>query len=370
MQKEDYRILWAASGFLTKKRYDILKKIFQENKTSDDFLKFLWEKLSPEILKKIGEKSISIDKFFDFKKNVSLEKQKKFLEKYDAEILFFEDEKFPKNLKNIPDCPMFLYVQGEILEDDFLSIAVVGARKISGYGKEIIKKIIPQLSEKLTIVSGLALGVDGMSHLEAMNAGGRTIGVIGSGLDIVYPSENAHIYKKILSEKKGAIISEFPFGTRPEKYNFPLRNRIVAGLTLGTLVIEAREKSGSLITANLAIDYNREVFAVPGSIFSTESGGTNSLIKKGFAKLISSSDDIFEELNMENKLKIKKVQIDFEGDEIEEKIFLVLGNVGKVVDKIAIETGLSVREVSSKLVLMEMKGFVMENESGSFVRLI
>jgi len=364
---KDYKILWAATNFLTKKRFDVFKKIFWDD---EKFLENSWKKISRETLKKIWEKDVSITKFFELKKNISLERQKKFLEKYDAEVIFFDDENYPKNLKNISDSPIFLYVQWEILEDDFSSISVVWARKISSYWKEVIKKIIPELSKKLTIVSGLALWVDGFSHIEAMNSWWRTIWVIWSGLDTIYPSENAFIYKKILQEKKWAIISEFPFWTRPERFNFPLRNRIVAGLSLWTLVIEAREKSWSLITWRLAIEYNREVFAVPWSVFSQESWWTNHLIQKWFAKLVVNADEIFEELNLENKLKIKKVQMDFEWDEIEKMIFSVLENFWKTVDKIAIETWLAVREISSKLVLMEMKGFVMENASWSFIKII
>lgn len=363
---EKYKILWAATWFLNKKRFDILKKIFWE----ENFLENSWEKISRETLKKIWEREELINKFFELKKNISLEKQKNFLEKYSAKIIFFNEENFPKNLKNIPDCPIFLYVQWEILEEDFSALAVVWSRKISAYWKEIIKKFIPDLSKKLTIVSGLALWVDWFSHLECLENWWRTIWVVWSGLDIVYPRENSYIFKKILEKKQWAIISEFPFWTEPNRYNFPLRNRIVAGLSLWVLVVEAKEKSGSLITANLAIDYNREVFSVPWSVFSSESWWTNSLIRKWFAKLTSSPDDIFEELNLENKLKTKKVQMDFEWDEIEEKIFSVLESFWKTVDKISLETWLSAREISSKLVLMEMKWFVMENASGSFVKIV
>lgn len=369
MQKhtyEDYKTFWAATGFLNKKRFDILKKIFWE----ENFLENSWEKISREILKKIWEREESINKFFEIKKKISLEKQKNFLEKFSAKIIFFDDGNFPKNLKNIPDCPIFLYVQWEILEEDFSSIAVVWARKISNYWKEVIKKIIPDLSKKLTIISGLALWVDWFSHLECLNSNWRTIWVVWTWLDIIYPAENSYIYRKILEKNQWAIISEFPFWTKADRFNFPLRNRIVAGLSLWTLVVEAREKSWSLITTRLAIEYNREVFSVPWSIFSQESWWTNMLIKKWFAKSVSSAEDIFEELNLENKLKIKKIQMEFSWDEIEEKIFSVLENFWKTVDKISIETWLSAREISSKLVLMEMKWFVMENASWSFVRII
>ena len=367
MDNLDYKILWAATWFLNKRRFDILKKFFTDEK---NFLENSWEKISREILKKIWEREDSINKFFEIKKKISLEKQKNFLEKYSAKIIFFDEKEFPKNLKNISDSPIFLYVQWEILEEDFSSIAVVWARKISHYWKEIIKKFIPDLSKKLTIISWLALWVDGLSHLESLNSWWRTIWVIWSWLDVIYPAENSFIYKKILEKNQWAIISEFPFWTKPERHNFPLRNRIVAGLTLWTLIVEAREKSWSLITANLAIEYNREVFSVPWSIFSQESWWTNSLIKKWLAKPVSSVEDILEELNLENKLKTKKVQMDFEWDEVEEKIFSVLESYWKTVDKITAETWLKSRDVSSKLVLMEMKWFVTENASWSFIKII
>ncbi|MFC1496682.1 DNA-processing protein DprA [Candidatus Margulisiibacteriota bacterium] len=211
-----------------------------------------------------------------------------------------EDEEYPENLKNIYDPPVALYVRGKLLKQDKKSLAIVGTRRATQSGLEVAGKFAYDLSNLgITIISGLAMGIDAAAHFNAK----RTIAVFGSGVDQVYPKVNSKLAEKILDEG-GALISEFPLGMLPEKWTFPQRNRIISGLSLGVIVVEGAEDSGALITARLALEQGREVFAVPGSIQSAVAKGPNSLIKQG-AKLIQSIDDILEEL--EPVLGIKSI---------------------------------------------------------------
>ena len=209
------------------------------------------------------------------------------------------DDNYPALLSEIYDPPALLYCKGDLKKDE-CCIGIVGTRKVSAYGKQVTENFSSKLEESgLIIVSGMALGVDSFAHSTVLKSKGRTIAVLGTGIDdkSIYPRSNYYLSKKIVSEG-GAVISEFPIGTLPLRYNFPQRNRIISGLSLGVLVIEAGERSGALITASCALDQNRDVFAVPGNIYSTVSIGPNNLIKQG-AKLVSNADEILEFLNIE-----------------------------------------------------------------------
>ncbi|EOL44382.1 DNA-processing protein DprA [Enterococcus caccae] len=214
---------------------------------------------------------------------------------YDAHtFITIVDPVYPYYLKQIYNCPVLLFYRGNLslLEENCL--AFIGARAASVYGINVARQLIPEMiGHNLTIVSGLAKGIDSISHQVAMQNGGNTIGVIGTGLDICYPKETAHIQRKMMEEQ--LVISEYPNGTGPNKYHFPMRNRIIAGMTLGTCVIEARKKSGTLITAQAALEYGREVFAVPGNLFDAQSDGCHALIQDG-AKCTISAQDILEEI--------------------------------------------------------------------------
>jgi len=209
-------------------------------------------------------------------------------------IVSIFDESYPTNLKNIFSPPILLYVKGKLLTRDVAGVAMVGSRRPTPYGRLTAERLSAELAGRgITVVSGMARGIDTATHKSALKAGGRTIAVLGSGLDIIYPAENRALAEQIASS--GAVISEFPMGTRPLRKNFPRRNRVISGLSLGVVVVEAAQKSGSLITAGFALDQGREVFAVPGKIDSYASKGTHSLIKQG-AKLVEDSEDIIEEL--------------------------------------------------------------------------
>ncbi|RMD99658.1 MAG: DNA-protecting protein DprA, partial [Calditrichaeota bacterium] len=203
----------------------------------------------------------------------------------DYRVISFWSQEYPGLLKQIDDPPILLFVWGQLLPTDAYALALVGTRVPTQYGRQVTEKITSGLVDAgATIVSGLARGIDTIAHAETVKRGGRTLAVLGSGLDLIYPAENRSLAQAIV--ENGAVVTEFAFGTKPDAVNFPRRNRIISGLSLGTIVIEAREKSGALITANIALEQNREVFAVPGSIFSPPSQGCHALIKEG-AKLVA-----------------------------------------------------------------------------------
>ncbi len=221
--------------------------------------------------------------------------------------LSFSDKGYPTNLKYIYDPPPTLYVKGNILPEDNIAIAIIGSRRATYYGLKNAENLSFELAAGgITIISGLARGVDSAAHRGALKAGGRTIAVLGSGLNIIYPPENEKLAREIL--QCGAVISEFPQGTAPLRQNFPRRNRIISGLSLGVVVVEAAKRSGALITANLALEQGREVFALPGKIDSFTSRGTHDLIKQG-AKLVESAEDIIEELEPLKSCQINQKRI-------------------------------------------------------------
>ena len=223
-----------------------------------------------------------------------IERELELIETYGCEVLTLYDETYPVLLKKIDTPPLILYVRGELTREDSLSISLVGSRNARDYGRKVSYRLSYQLAQRgLTVISGFAKGIDTSAHRGALEAGGRTIAVMGNGLSFIYPATNRALVEKI--EASGALISEFPIGVKPKPRNFPRRNRIISGLTLGTVVVEASNRSGALITARLAGEQGREVFAVPGEIFSELSTGTHKLINDG-AKLISTVDDLLNEL--------------------------------------------------------------------------
>jgi DNA processing protein len=223
----------------------------------------------------------------------AVEEELKLLDRKGYQIVTLTHSRYPRLLRQIPDPPPFLYVSGR-LDASQVSVAVVGSRNATGYGLATTRRLSASLAALgVTIVSGMARGIDTAAHQGALAAGGETIAVLGSGLEQIYPAENRSLFERI--SNNGAVVSEFPLFTKPEAHNFPIRNRIISGMSLGTVVVEATRKSGSLITARLAAEQNREVFAVPGSIHSFKSAGTHTLIKQG-AKLVENAQDIIEEL--------------------------------------------------------------------------
>jgi len=306
----------------------------------------------------------------NIKKNADFrlaEKQVSLLEKNRFFFLTYKDSNYPENLKSIFDFPPFLFVRGQIKKEDKKAIAIVGTRLATHYGKTIAKSIARELSQmKVTVVSGLARGIDSVGHRAALETGGRTIAVFGSGLDLVYPREHRGLAEKI--SESGALISEFLLGTRPLAENFPKRNRLISGLCLGVVVVEAPKRSGALLTAKYALDQGREVFAVPGNIGSRKSEGTNWLIKQG-AVLVSSVDDILSEL--EGVLKLspeKKEEKKLKLSSDEKKIYYLLSLEPSHVDRIATQGNLSTAKTLTVLLSLELKGLVKQLSGKMFVK--
>ena len=284
--------------------------------------------------------------------------------------ILINDRNFPKLLKEIPLPPQLLYVRGTLNAEEHC-LAVVGTRKPTRYGMEATEKIIRELARlsNLTIVSGLASGIDTVAHLEAMRNNLKTIAVLGTGIDknSIFPPQNKNLAEKII-QAGGAVISEYPEGSPGLAHHFPERNRIISGLSLGTLVIEAKEKSGARITARLALDQNREVFALPGSIFSSNSFIPHFLIKNG-AKLITSAEDIIEELNIPNLLETRKEKQETLLTKEEKMISDAVSDEPLTVDELKEKTQFSTSGILSTLTMLELKGLVKKIGSDQWMKI-
>lgn len=289
------------------------------------------------------------------------------MEREGISILTRWDDDYPSRLEHLHDVPALLYIRGcaSLLDRDM--VAVVGARKATVYGKRVAQELGKTLGEiGITVISGLARGIDSSAHRGAIANLGSTIAVLGSGVDVVYPRENEELYREIM--EKGLIISEFPPGTKPEPRNFPRRNRIIAALAYAVVVVEAGEKSGALITADLALEMGREVWAVPGPITSPQSVGTNRLIRDGAMVMLDPADivrSLKPEATSVNKMKSQDLLLTLE----EEKVLLSLGQVPVNIDELKRETGISHGELSVILLNLEMKGIIACQPGNYYVRI-
>jgi DNA processing protein len=308
----------------------------------------LGEKVAQEIRKGPLEKAV--------KKELHL------LREIGGRVITLKDEEYPKRLRDIYDPPALLYVRGELKKEDELAVSIVGSRKTTPYGRWFTEKVSQELARYgVTIVSGMARGIDSLAHWGAISGGGRTIAVLGCGVDVIYPSENRNLFAKIIDH--GAILSEFPIGSPPEGGHFPRRNRIISGLSIGVVVAQASEKSGSLITAGYALEQGREVFAVPGNVGTESSRGTHRLIKEG-AKLVESSEDILEEIlpqwrrGGEATPKVEAPRPDL--PEEERVLYELLGETPLHIDVMIRESRLDPGKVSSILLNLELKGLVSQ----------
>jgi len=335
-----------------------------------------------------------------------IERELELIHKYGCQVVTLYDAAYPLHLKEIDTPPVVLYVKGELTPEDALSISLVGSRNAKDYGRKVSYRLSYQLAQRgVTVISGLARGIDTSAHRGALEAGGRTIAVMGNGLSVVYPATNSNLAEKI--EASGALVSEFPMAVRPKPRNFPRRNRIISGLTLGTVVVEASNRSGALITARLAAEQNREVFAVPGEIFSELSAGTHKLINDG-AKLINTVDDLLNELppyvlsqvqaptsspvpDMET-VPAQASSVEKSGTELgpsqpslnvqqslstppppdltpdEKTIFEAIEVPSSHIDTIVRTTQLPINQVSSVLLMLELKGVVQQLPGKQFAK--
>jgi len=271
-------------------------------------------------------------------------------------VLTWLDEAYPQRLKEIEQPPPVLYLRGDLLPEDTWSVAIVGTRRVTPYGRQVTEEIASFLAAHgITVVSGLARGVDGLAHTAALKAGGRTLAILGSGVDKIYPPENRALAERIFEH--GAILSDYAPGTPPEASNFPPRNRIISGLSMAVVVIEAGETSGALITAEFAAEQGREVFSVPGNILAPQSKGTNKLIQQGAFPLLRASD-ILQTLNLTRVGQHKAARKALPADDVEAKLLMAIGEEPLHVDEIRNQTSLPVEKVSATLVRMELKGMV------------
>ena len=273
---------------------------------------------------------------------------------------------YPANLKQLENAPPLLYVRGELDDADMWAIAIVGTRRASVYGREVTRSIAQELADAgVTIVSGLALGIDTIAHKAAVEAGTRTIAVLGSGVDQIYPAENRGLAIRIAAN--GAVISEYPLGTRPEAGNFPPRNRVISGLSKGVVIVEAPRRSGALITAKFAAEQGRDVFAVPGNILNPGSAGCNELIQQGAAPLLS-AQDVLTQLNFERLISRQHAQRLAPTDPQEARILEYLTQEPRHVDDIVRQAAMPPPQVASLLTMLELKGFVRQVGAMSYVR--
>lgn len=284
-----------------------------------------------------------------------------------VDLVTIADPTYPALLRRGEGAPACLHVRGTLVAEDEMAIAVVGSRAITSYGRQVTLQMVGELARQgLTIVSGLARGIDAVAHRAALDAGARTIAVLGCGVDVVYPSEHRALAAEIAAQ--GAVVSEFPLGAKPDAPNFPMRNRVIAGISLGTLVVEAGTTSGALITASYALDLNREVFAVPGSIYAPRCEGTNRLIARGEAKLVTSAAAIMEELNL--GLVPQQLALDslLAHDQTEASLLNHLGQEPLHVDALTRLVDLPISVVTSTLTMLELRGLVRQVSAMQFVR--
>ena len=299
-----------------------------------------------------------IERVVQAREGVDLEKLWEKIQNQGIKILTWQDESYPQRLKEIDQPPPVLYIRGEYLPDDLFAVAIVGTRRVTPYGRQITEELSAFLAANgITVISGLARGVDAIAHQSTLKAGGRSIGVLGSGVDKIYPPEHRGLAEQMMG--RGAIISDYAPGTPPDASNFPPRNRIISGLSLAVVVIEAGETSGALITAEFAAEQGREIFAVPGSILAPQSKGTNKLIQQGALPLLS-VNDLMQALDLTRVGEHKAARKIIPADETEARLMNVLGNEPLHVDEIRNQSELPIEKVSAALALMELKGMVRQ----------
>lgn len=320
--------------------------------------------INSSIAKKIVQSSDTLDEV-----SRTVDTDFKFLENSGTRVLYYLDEDFPQNLKNIYDPPLLLFIRGDISELSKPAIAMVGSRKPTQYGKLISSKIAREIAGlEIGIISGLARGIDTLAHTSALSADGKTYAIMGTGMDLIYPAENKKLAEQILEQ--GALITEYFPKTLPEPGNFPRRNRIISGLSRAVIVVETGLTGGAMITANLAADQGRDVYAVPGNLGSPQSEGTNQLIKIGSAKLYNTLDDVLSDIGIgkrdkENAKEQQKVLLSL--NLFEQKIHSVLSSEPISIDKIATVTGLSVSDCLVNLLSLEFKGIVRQLPGKMFI---
>ncbi len=313
---------------------------------------------SPFDLASAGLTAKLAQRVLETRASLNLEQYLAQIEAQGINVLTWADPEYPAKLKEIDQPPPVLYLRGNFSSEDAWAVAIVGTRAVTAYGRQVAEETAAALAQNgVTVVSGLARGVDAVAHSAALKAGGRTLAILGSGVDRIYPPEHRAMAEKIALQ--GAVISDYAPGTPPESANFPPRNRIISGLSLAVVVIEAAETSGALITAAFAAEQGRDVFALPGNIFAPQSKGTNRLIASG-AKPLLVARDILDALDLTRNVERREIRKVLPADPTEASLFQVIGSQPLHVDEIRAQTGLPIDQVSSTLAMMEIKGLIRQ----------
>ena len=308
----------------------------------------------------------SADSVVSLRKTFDLEAEMARIDRLGIEIVTLGDAEFPQLLREAPTPPSVLYMKGSLLDQDLKAMAMVGTRRCTAYGRQMAASMAEELARAgVTVVSGLALGIDGQAHRGALAGGGRTIAVLGSGVDQIYPSSHRDLAAQII--ENGAVISDYPPGTKPDARNFPPRNRIIAGLSKGVVVVEAPAKSGALITVDFAADYGRDVFCVPGNAMSELSAGCHALIRDG-ARLVTSAADLLEDLGMSQPAAGAPVQQQFPMSDEERHLMNHIRWEPQHIDEVAAAAALSPSQAGALLTLLELKGAIRDAGGQHYVR--
>ncbi len=353
-------VTWWWLDVLTPRRYKALKQVYGD-------LDLALQEISPLMLSELGLKEEAVEKVLTKLRDFRLDAYLAAMQKHGVRLLTIEDDLYPYRLREVADAPLFLSYRGDLSLLDHALIGVVGTRAMSAYGQRIVEAFVPVfVRAHLMTVSGLALGIDSQVALQTMKACGRTVAVLGGGLSSIHPPSNRRLAEQIVKEG-GLLLSEFPLDMPPDKYTFPSRNRIIAGLTEGTLVCEAPEGSGSVITAELALDYNREVFAVPGSIFDPNFAGCHTLIMNGQAHLVTQPEDVLNILGILSPGEKSLPAYDPKTPE-ERSIYSALTALPQTTDLLIEKTGRSASDVSVALTMLELAGAAQVLPDGTWIR--
>ncbi len=352
-----YWVAWSRSPKIGPRRLSLLRRAFPTMQAA-------WQAKASE-LKQVGlEENLALELKAHTQK-INVEESWQEIEKYKLNVITIESPDYPTLLKEIADPPAIIFWQGHWEALNFPLLAVVGSRLMTDYGRQVVANIIPAVARAgITIVSGLAFGIDAACHKATVDNGGRTIAVLACGHDQIYPSANRYIADQIVN-KGGLIISEHPPGTPPLRHHFPVRNRIIAGLARATMVVEAASSSGALITAKLALEYNREVLSIPGNIFSTQSVGTNELLRLG-AVVITNANDILSLFNVTERPATARRALNIE----EQRIIDFIKDEAKHSDEIARELNMPAGDLVAKLTILELEGLIKEIDKQKFVSLV
>jgi len=346
--KDEFLFLWAQWGILNLHQMQVVLKHFGDFERA-------WKEVTPEFLRQLGMRFDKAQRVFEIRDKLSFSATLDVVQQFGIQLYFWEDEAYPAPLKALETAPPFLFVRGK-LPSFHKSIAIVGTRSMSAYGQAMTERFTSDLiREGFVVVSGLARGVDSVAHRTTLQNGGRTVAVMGTGVDLIYPSSNHRLAQEIL-ESGGALMSSFPLGTPGLAHHFPKRNSIVAGLTRGTLVIEGGVKSGALITARLALDYGREVFAVPGNVTQLALSGTNHLIRNTMAKLVENAEHVLEDFGMQ--VQAQAISHDF--SKAERSILEQLTTGPKNMDELLAQTVFDVPQLSELLIYLQLKSAVAQ----------